>query len=95
MLTVDNIRESIGDLVEKYAVKKISVFGSYADGSATEDSDIDLLVEFLTTNISLFKLYEMQEEISRRLNREVDLIHAPIQENSVIEINKVVSIYEQ
>ncbi|MGV8149818.1 MAG: nucleotidyltransferase family protein [Alkaliphilus sp.] len=95
MLDLETIRKSIGDLVDKYAVRKISVIGSYANGLATEKSDIDLLVEFSTANISLFKLYEMQEEISGRLNKKVDLIHAPIPEDSLIEIDKVISIYEQ
>ncbi|PHS35407.1 MAG: hypothetical protein COA82_04950 [Alkaliphilus sp.] len=95
MLTTEDIRESILDLVEEYNVKKISIFGSYADGTATETSDVDILVEFLTKNISLFKLYEFQEEIAGRLNTDVDLVHAPIPEGSIIEINKVVSLYEQ
>ena len=95
MLDIENISEVIDNLVDKYAVKKVAVIRSYADGLATEDSDIDLLVEFRTANISLFKLYAMQEEISNRLNKKVDLIHAPVPEDALIEINKVVSIYEQ
>lgn len=95
MLTVNNIKESVGDIITKYPIKKISLFGSYADGNANEDSDIDLLVEFLSTNVSLFMLYNIKEEIENKLNKEVDLIHAPIDENSLIKINKVIKIYEQ
>jgi len=95
MLTTKDIRASILDLVEEYDVKKISVFGSCADGTATETSDVDILVEFLTKNVSLFKLYEFQEKIAGKLSIDVDLIHAPIPEGSIIEINKVVSLYEQ
>lgn len=95
MLTVNNIKESVGDIIAKYPIKKISLFGSYADGNANEDSDIDLLVEFLSTNVSLFMLYNIKEEIENKLNKEVDLIHAPIDENSLIKINKVIKIYEQ
>jgi len=95
MYTVNNIRESINDIIIKYPIKKISLFGSYADGSATEDSDIDLLVEFLSSNVSLFMLYDIKDEIENKLHKEVDLIHAPIDENSLIKINKVIDIYEQ
>ena len=95
MLTVSNIRESVEDIVVKYPIKKISLFGSYADGNANEDSDIDLLVEFLSANVSLFMLYNIKEEIENKLHKEVDLIHAPIDENSLIKINKLVEIYEQ
>lgn len=95
MLTISEIRNSIGDIIAKYPIKKLSLFGSYADGSAKEDSDIDMLVEFLYSNVSLFLLSDIKDEIKLKLNREVDLIHAPIDENSLIRINKVVDIYEQ
>ncbi len=95
MLTNEDIRASVIDLVEKYDIKKLSVFGSYADGTATENSDVDILVEFLSKNVSLFTLYELQEEISSRLNTNVDLIHAPIAEGSILKISKVVNLYEQ
>ena len=95
MLTVRNIRESVNDIIVKYPIKKISLFGSYADGNATEDSDIDLLVEFLSSNVSLFMLYNIKDEIENKLHKEVDLIHSPIDENSLIKINKVIDIYEQ
>ena len=51
--------------------KKISLFGSYADGNANEDSDIDLLVEFLSSNVSLFTLYNIKYEIENKLHKEV------------------------
>ena len=95
MLTVNNIKESVDDIVVKYPIRKISLFGSYAEGNANEDSDIDLLVEFLSENVSLFMLYNIKEEIENKLHKQVDLIHAPIDVNSLIKINKVVEIYEQ
>ena len=95
MLTISEIKNSISDIVIKYPIKKISLFGSYADGSANEESDIDILVEFLPSNVSLFLLSDIKNEIESRLNKEVDLLHAPVDEYSLIEINKVVDIYEQ
>ena len=52
-------------------------------------------MEFLSANVSLFMLYDIKEEIESKLHKEVDLIHAPIDENSLLKINKVVKIYEQ
>ena len=40
MLTINQIKDSITEIVIKYPVKKLSLFGSYADGSASEDSDL-------------------------------------------------------
>ncbi len=95
MLTISEIKSSVIDIAAKYPIKKLSLFGSYAHGNAKEDSDIDMLVEFFAPNISLFILSEIKEEIESRLKKEVDLIHAPIGEDSLITIDKVVDIYEQ
>jgi predicted nucleotidyltransferase len=94
MLTLDDIKNAISDILAKYPIKKISLFGSYANGSAKEDSDVDILVEFLSPNVSLLTISDMKYEIESKLNKEVDLIHAPIEEDSLIKIDKVVDIYE-
>ena len=49
MYTLQNIiqilRQHKPDLQKKYPVSKLGVFGSYARGEATENSDIDIAVE--------------------------------------------------
>ena len=42
--SVDEIKESIMPVARNYGVKRVMLFGSYARGEATEDSDIDLHV---------------------------------------------------
>ena len=79
---------------EKYPIKSVSLFGSYADGNANEDSDVDLMIEFLTPSISLFMLYELKSDVETKLNKKVDLVHLPIPPDSIIKINKVVTLYE-
>ena len=71
------------------------MFGSFADGNATESSDVDLLVEFSSPNVSLFLLSEIKIELESKLHADVDLIHAPVEEGSLLEIDEVVDIYEQ
>lgn len=95
MMTINEIRDSIKDIVVKYPIKKLSIFGSYVNETADNDSDIDLLVEFKSSNISLFTLYNIKSEIEEKLQKKVDLIHAPIEEEALIIIDKVVDIYEQ
>jgi predicted nucleotidyltransferase len=49
MYTIETILEKLrnhkSDLQKKYPISRIGVFGSYARGEATEDSDIDIAVE--------------------------------------------------
>jgi len=95
MLTLGEIKDSVSGIAMKYPIKKLTLFGSYADGSAREESDVDLLIEFSSPHVSLFLLCDIKNEIESKLNTVVDLIHAPIDENSFIKIDKVLDIYEQ
>lgn len=49
MLTQEEIIEKIeenGEKIKSFGVKRLALFGSYAAGEATEESDLDFLVEF-------------------------------------------------
>ncbi|HEC79553.1 MAG TPA: hypothetical protein ENI34_10530 [candidate division WOR-3 bacterium] len=72
----DLIKEIKGVLVEvlkKYEVKRAALFGSIVRGEATEDSDIDLLIEFEGKK-SLLDLVGLKLELQELLGREVDII---------------------
>lgn len=53
-------------------LKRVRVFGSVARGTATESSDIDLLVEFYTPP-SLFDLGGIQSDLEDALQCPVDI----------------------
>lgn len=95
MITIEDLKETISKLASKYSITKVNLFGSYADGTANEESDIDLLVEFDTKNVSLIKLSALKIEITEELKNEVDIVHGPISEKSLLEIKRVIQIYEQ
>ena len=44
MISQEQIEEIIKRIASNYKPEKIILFGSYAYGTATEDSDLDLLV---------------------------------------------------
>ncbi len=44
MLTQDQIRKIVHKIVKNFKPKKVILFGSYANGIPTEESDIDLLI---------------------------------------------------
>lgn len=43
--TINEIRERVVPIAKQYGVEKVFLFGSYARGEATQDSDIDLRVD--------------------------------------------------
>ena len=44
MLSIEQIKSYVIPVVERYPVKKVILFGSYARGDAQETSDVDLVV---------------------------------------------------
>jgi len=56
----------------EYKVKRIGLFGSYARGEGTEESDIDIVVELDTPD--LFKLVHIKEELEGLFGKHVDII---------------------
>lgn len=67
------LRERRDELSRDYAVAEIGVFGSYARSEATEESDIDILVEF-SRPIGFFKFLELEEKLGEWLGAKVDLV---------------------
>jgi len=65
-------RQIILDIVASYGCSNVRVFGSMARGDATDESDIDLLVEFPPEGMGL-ELFEMQQRIEEALGRKVDI----------------------
>ncbi|MDO9068988.1 MAG: nucleotidyltransferase family protein [Deltaproteobacteria bacterium] len=67
--------EQIADVCRRYRVHELALFGSYQQGTARPDSDVDLLVEFEPgTEIGFISLARMGRELSVILKRQVDLV---------------------
>lgn len=71
--TLDVIVDRAKPILKKYKVKKAGIFGSYARGEASSDSDIDLLIETFKP-ITLFTFFDMNEELERVLGKKVDIL---------------------
>ena len=61
------------EIAKKYKVKEIGIFGSYARGEQTEDSDIDILVTF-EEGATLFDLINLKIHLEDILQRKVDIV---------------------
>ena len=69
------LKEHKAEVVQKYRVRKIGIFGSYVRGEQNKRSDIDILVEFDSRNIpGLIKLCEMERYLQKLLKKKVDVV---------------------
>ena len=66
---------TIAEYFKTQPVLKAWLFGSFARGEATPDSDVDILVEFDHSNpIGLFTYAHIWRDLQERLGRKVDLV---------------------
>ena len=73
MLTQAKIREVVSSVAPQYEIAQVYLFGSYARGDATEESDVDLRV--VGGNIpSLLRLGGLFEDLIESLGRPVDVV---------------------
>jgi len=70
---IDKFKDIILEILKKHEVKKASLFGSTVREEMTEDSDIDILVEFQGTK-SLLDLARLKIELEEVLKCRVDVL---------------------
>ncbi len=72
---IQNSREKISEICEKYQIKELSLFGSQVRGDFSETSDFDFLVNFKSeARISFFDLGRIQNELEEIVKKKVDLV---------------------
>ena len=89
------ICEKIRTVAPDYPLRKVSYFGSYADGTPTDGSDLDVLVEFDTPAVSLILIADLKFRLEDEFCITVDVIHAPVPDDSLLNIGRVVEVYEK
>jgi uncharacterized protein len=70
---IQPIREKVIDILRKNDVKRASFFGSIVRGEMTDESDVDLLVEFEGKK-SLLDLAHLENELEDAVSRRVDIL---------------------
>ena len=85
IFTLEDIAKVVKPLAEKYHVKAIYLFGSYARGEADENSDLDFLV-YIDEGFKLTNVLALGEELREALQKKVDIFE-------IHEINKDSDFY--
>ena len=70
---IEILKNHLPEIKKKFQVKELGVFGSYTYGDFTEESDIDILVQYEETP-SLFGFMELENYLSEILQIHVDLV---------------------
>ena len=60
-------------LLENYRITELGIFGSYAREEQTENSDVDVLIDYQKAP-TLIMLVELREYLSDLVNMKVDVV---------------------
>ena len=71
--TLDEIREIVSKLAAQYGAKRVYLFGSYARGEATKNSDVDLRVDKGNLR-GMFALGALYSDLEDSLGKDLDLL---------------------
>ena len=69
---IGTLQKHKSELIDKYGLSQLAIFGSYARRQERENSDVDILVEF-NRPIGL-EFIDLAEELEQILHIKVDLV---------------------
>lgn len=75
VFTIDEIRDRIQPVAQKYCLRAVFLFGSYARNEATPDSDVDLLIDREGSAIrGMLDMGMLYNELRESIGKEIDLV---------------------
>ena len=78
MITLADISSAVSRVLPRYDVREAYLFGSFARGEQTPDSDIDLRLA-CGDNMTFGALYQLSLDLEDELGRKVDIVTNPPQ----------------
>lgn len=76
MISLVDISAAVSRVLSRYDVREAYLFGSFARGEQTPDSDIDLRLVCDGT-MTFGTLYELSLELEMELGRKIDIVTSP------------------
>ena len=71
--TIDEIKNIVAPIAKAYGVQRVFLFGSYARGEATKNSDVDLRVDKGNLR-GMFALGALYSDLEDSLGKDLDLL---------------------
>jgi len=75
LYTVEEIQRKLTPIFEKKGVVRAILFGSYAKGEATSESDVDI-VAYVDEDMSILNFCEIADDVINELGKQVDFLYA-------------------
>ena len=86
VLSLQTIQNVCAEVLAAYDVEYGYLFGSYAKGTATETSDVDLL---LSTSAKGITYYELVETLREKLKKKTDVLNLEQLENNTALVREI------
>ncbi|MBU1106229.1 MAG: nucleotidyltransferase domain-containing protein [Candidatus Riflebacteria bacterium] len=74
LIKLEHSLKKIADLCSRLRVVRLELFGSAAREDFTDDSDVDLLVEFADDEDLFDRFFDLKEGLEEIFSRKVDLV---------------------
>ena len=97
-MTTNMIKTTVADYFKTQPVLKAWLFGSYSRGEQTNESDVDILVQYdRSQRIGLLKIAGMHIDLENLLGHKVDIVEdGTLRPWAVESVNKdICLIYER
>jgi predicted nucleotidyltransferase len=73
--TIEELKTYVAPIAKRYRLSSVYLFGSYARGEATSESDVDMLIDRTDSSIrSLFDMGALYNDLGVSLGKEIDLV---------------------
>jgi predicted nucleotidyltransferase len=73
--SIEQIKERVEPIAKKYGITSVYLFGSYAKGLATDESDVDLLIDKTGSTLKgLFAMGGLYNDLQNAIGKQIDII---------------------
>ena len=74
-LIIKYLKQHKIDFHSKYSINKIGLFGSFAKDTNSLNSDIDIVYETVSKDLTFKQMYQLEEELNTYFCRDIDLVN--------------------
>lgn len=75
IFSIEDLRQRIIPIAERYELQAVYLFGSYARDEATDSSDVDILIDRDRSKIrGMFDMGGLYADLRNEIGKEIDLV---------------------